>query len=137
MDRSKNTKASKNCHGPSYLIFHHLSSVICQLSSVLAMCSQVKPCFRPGKSLKRGTRYRWAWHKHSYETNKYSVFLETEAAFPYCNWSIKMDRIIWVGSTSVDIGPACVNNWQELGHLCFLSLCESRKFFQTKNNFFS
>ena len=47
------------------------------------------------------------------------MFLETEPAFPYCNWSIKMDRIIWVGSTSVDIGQAYVNNWQRLGRLPF------------------
>ena len=33
------------------------------------------------------------------------MFLEKEAAFLYCNWSIKMARIIWFGSTSVDIGP--------------------------------
>ena len=50
------------------------------------------------------------------ETNKLtSKFLETEAAFPYCNWSIKMARIIWFGSRSVDIGPAYVNNWKRLG----------------------
>ena len=64
----------------------------------------------------RGTRYCWAWHKHSFETNKLTMFLETEAAFSYCNWSIKMARIIWFGSTSVDIGPAYLNNWRRLGH---------------------
>ena len=47
------------------------------------------------------------------------MFLETEAAFPYCNWSIKMARIIWFGSTSVDIVPAYVNNWNRLGRLPF------------------
>ena len=31
------------------------------------------------------------------------MVLETEAAFPYFNWSIKMARIIWFGSASV--GP--------------------------------
>ena len=45
------------------------------------------------------------------------MFLDTEAAFPYCNWSIKMARIIWFGSTSVDIGPSYKNNWQRLGRL--------------------
>ena len=29
------------------------------------------------------------------------MFLETEASFPYCNWSTKMAGIIWLGSTSV------------------------------------
>ena len=47
------------------------------------------------------------------------MFPETEAAYPYCNWSIKMPRTIWVGSTSVDIGPAYVNNWKMLGHFPF------------------
>ena len=42
------------------------------------------------------------------------MFLETEATFPYCNWSIKMARIIGFGSTSV------VNSWQRLGRLPFL-----------------
>ena len=41
------------------------------------------------------------------------MFLETEAAFPYYNWSIKMARIIWFGLTSVEIvGLALVNSWQ-------------------------
>ena len=30
-----------------------------------------------------------------------------------------MDNIIWFGSTSVDIGPAYVNNWERLGRLPF------------------
>ena len=47
------------------------------------------------------------------------MFLETEAAFPYCNWSIKMSRTIWFGSTSGVKGPAYENNWQGLGHLSF------------------
>ena len=50
---------------------------------------------------------------------KFNMFLETEAAFPYCNWSIKISRIIWFGSTSVDIGPAYLNNWKRLAHLSF------------------
>ena len=57
------------------------------------------------------------------------MFLETEAALLYCNWSIKMARIIWYGSTSVKH----VNNWQRLGRLPFLSLCKSRKFLKTKH----
>ena len=56
---------------------------------------------------------------HSYETNKWPVLLETRAAFACCNWSIKMDRIVWVGSTSVDIGPPYVNNLKRLGSLPF------------------
>ena len=67
----------------------------------------------------RGTRYCWPWHKHSFETNKLTMFKETEADFIYCNWLIKMARIIWFGSTSVDIGPAYVNNWKRLGCLLF------------------
>ena len=47
---------------------------------------------------------------HSFKTNNLTMFLETEALFPCHNWSIKMDRIIWFGSTSVDIGSAYVNN---------------------------
>ena len=46
----------------------------------------------------------------SFETNNLTMFLETEAVFPCHNWSIKMARIIWFGSTSVDIGSAYVNN---------------------------
>ena len=38
---------------------------------------------------------------------KLTMFIETEAAFLYYNWSIKK-----FGSTSVDIGAANVNNWQ-------------------------
>ena len=34
---------------------------------------------------------------------KLTIFLVTEAAFPYCNWLMKMARIIWFGSISVDI----------------------------------
>ena len=45
--------------------------------------------------------------QHSFETNKLTML----AAFFYCNWSIKMARVIWFGSRSVDIGPAYVNNW--------------------------
>ena len=41
------------------------------------------------------------------------MFLETEATFLYCNWAIKMARIIGFGSTSV------VNSWQRLGRLPF------------------
>ena len=63
----------------------------------------------------RGTRYCWAWYKQSFETNKLTMFLETESAYPYCNWSIKMVRIIWLGPTSVDIGPAYVNHFKRLG----------------------
>ena len=50
---------------------------------------------------KRGTRYCWAWGQHSFETNKWTMLLETEAFFPYCNRSTKMAGIIWLGSTSV------------------------------------
>ena len=50
---------------------------------------------------------------------KLTMFQETEAAFPYCKWSIKISRIIWFGSTSVDIGPAYLNNWKRLGHISF------------------
>ena len=67
----------------------------------------------------RGTRYCWALRKHSFETIKWTMFLETEAAFPYCNWSIKMSRIIWFGSTSAEIGQAYVNSWQRYGCLPF------------------
>ena len=34
-----------------------------------------------------------------------TMFLETDVAFPYCNWSIKMAIIIWLDSISVDTGP--------------------------------
>ena len=78
--------------------------------------------------VQRGTRYCWAWGQHSFETNKWTMFLETEASFPYCNWSTKMAGIIWLGSTSVQH----VNNWQRLSRLPFLSLCKSRKFLETK-----
>ena len=30
---------------------------------------------------------------------------------PECDWSTKKPSIIWFGSTSVDIGRACMNNW--------------------------
>ena len=58
--------------------------------------------------------YCWAWRQHSFETNKLSMFLHTEAAF-LCNWSIKMNMIIRFGSTSVDTGPGDVNNWKRFG----------------------
>ena len=32
---------------------------------------------------------------------KLIMFLETEGAFPYCNWLIKMARVLWPGLTSV------------------------------------
>ena len=76
----------------------------------------------------RGTRYCWAWGHRRFETNKWAMFLETEASIPYCNWSTKMAGIIWFGSKSVQD----VNNWQRLSHLPFLSLCKSRKFLETK-----
>ena len=56
---------------------------------------------------------------HSYETNKWPVLLETRAAFAYCNWSMEMGRIFWVGSASVDKGPPYVNNLKRLGSLSF------------------
>ena len=58
------------------------------------------------------------------------MILDTEAAIPYCNWSIKMDKIIWFGSTSMNIGPAHGNNWHRLS--LFLGLCNNRKFPKTK-----
>ena len=64
-------------------------------------------------SHERGTRYCWAGGKNSFETNKWSMFLKTEATFPYCNCSIKLARSIGFGSTSV------VNRWQRLGCLPF------------------
>ena len=74
---------------------------------------QYKFCkFRSPKS-QRGTRYCWAWGKDSFETNRWTMFLETEATIPYCNWSIKLARSIGFGSTSV------VNGWQRLGRLSF------------------
>ena len=45
------------------------------------------------------------------------MFLLTKAAFPYCNWSIKIALII--GSTRFDNSPAYVNNGQRLGCLPF------------------
>ena len=67
----------------------------------------------------KGNKVLLSLHKHIFKTNKLTMFLQTEAAFPYCNWSIKKARIIWFGSTSVDIGPANVNNWKRLGWLPF------------------
>ena len=46
------------------------------------------------------------------------MFLETEVPFPYCNWSIKIARINWFGSTSVDIVPAYLNTGR--GKVVFL-----------------
>ena len=57
--------------------------------------------------LERGTRYCWAWHKQSYQTNKWTMFLETEASLPWCNWSIKIARIIWFGSRRFDMSSIC------------------------------
>ena len=76
--------------------------------------------------------YRWGLHLHSFETNKWTVFLEIEAAFPYCDWSIKKSRIIWLALTSVHIGKVRENNWHMKGCPCFLSLCKSWKFLKTK-----
>ena len=45
----------------------------------------------------RGTMYCWAWGKDSFETNNLTMFLKTEATFNYCNWSIKMAKIIGFG----------------------------------------
>ena len=59
---------------------------------------------------------------HSCETNKWTRFLETEAAFLCCNWLIKMARIIWFGSTSVDI------DLEKVRSSLFLRLCKNRKF---------
>ena len=62
------------------------------------------------------------------------MFLETEAAFPYCNWSIQMARIIWFGSTSMDIGQAYIKQKKmaQIRLFSFLSLCENMKFFEPK-----
>ena len=81
----------------------------------------------------RGTKYCWACGQCSFETNKWTMFLETEASFPYCNWSTKMVGIIWLGSTSVQH----VYNWQRFSRLPFLSLCKSRKFLETKTYYFN
>ena len=67
-----------------------------------------------------------------FETNKLTMFLETEAAFPYCNWSLKMTRNIWFGLTSVDIGQAYVNNWKRLGLLPFWVYVKLGKFLKLK-----
>ena len=62
------------------------------------------------------------------------MFVETEAAFPYCNWPINLARIIWLGSTSVDIGPAYVNNWQRLGRLPFCVYVKVGNLLKQKHN---
>ena len=62
------------------------------------------------------------------------MFLEAEAAFPYCNLSIKMAWIIWFGSTSVAIGPAYVKKKYWLSS--FLKLCKCKNFLKTKKIFF-
>ena len=45
-----------------------------------------------------------------FQTNKLNRFLDIEAAFPYCNRTIKKACVIGLGSTSVDIDAANVNN---------------------------
>ena len=70
----------------------------------------------------RGTRNCWAWRKYSFETNKWNMFLEAEATFPFCNWSIKMARIIWFGWTSVDIfSSSLFYIFFKLSWVCFIS----------------
>ena len=63
--------------------------------------SKITFCKRKGE---QGTAELGA--KTVLKKNKWTMFLETEATFPCCNWSIKMARIIGFGSTSV------VNSWQ-------------------------
>ena len=45
----------------------------------------------------------------SFETIKLTMFPETEAAFAYCNWSIKITRTFRFGSTRVD--RCLFNHW--------------------------
>ena len=83
--------------------FHFLLSYT--LSKTTIIMTQLKT--------QRETRYCWALGKGSFKTNKWTIFLQTEATFPYCNCLIKMARIVEFGSTSV------VNSRQRLGCLPF------------------
>ena len=97
----------------AFCITYFLSAVQC--SAVQCSAVHLQSVFNLCVTFaQRGTRFCWAWYKHNLETNKLTMFLETEAAFPYCNWSIKMARINWFCSTSFDIGPAYVNSWKRL-----------------------
>ena len=95
----------------------------CHPVSNICYCTQFCAC---NLVCARGTRYCWAWGKDSFETNKWTTFLETEVTFPYCNWSIKMARSIGFGSTSV------VNSWQRLGRLPFWVYVEVGNYFKQK-----
>ena len=48
------------------------------------------------------------------------MILDAEDAFPYCDWSIKMNKIIWFSSMSVDLGTVYGNNWHRLSLLPYL-----------------
>ena len=69
-------------------------------------------------------RYCWAWRKHSLKTNKWTMFLEAEVAFPYCNWSVKMSRNIWFGST---YRSSISKQMEEVMSSSFMSLSKRNK----------
>ena len=110
---------------PISCLTSNLPSIVVCINAVLLLVVQ-NDCSA------RGTRYCWAWGQHSFETNKWTIFLKTEASFPYWNWSTKMAGFIWLGSTSVQH----VNTGWRLSRLPFLSLCKNRKFLETKTYFF-
>ena len=84
----------------------------------------------------RDHMYCWSLHQHSFQTNKWILFLDTEAAFPYCNRSIKISLVIWCGSRCGKMIAEYVNNWQRSICLPFLSLCISMNFSKTITYFF-
>ena len=69
---------------------------------------------------------------YSFQTHKFHFFLESEAAFPYCNWS--MDLRYWMGYSNVDIVAEYVNNWQDYVFFILFSLCIGKKFLKTRKN---
>ena len=104
--------SKKNLKGLIYMDFHLSRSISGWQKPIVYSYFRLSSCSRPKVAAKRGTSYCWAWRKQSFETSKLTMFLETKAPLSYCNWSIKMARIIWFGSTNVDKSPAYVKNWQ-------------------------
>ena len=80
------------CHNLNFILFFFFTIWVFQFYHNFSFVT-----FWVFEFLTRGTRYCWASPKHSFETIEWTMFLETETALTYCNWSIKMSRIIWFG----------------------------------------
>ena len=76
--------------------------------------------------------YRWALHRRSFETNKWTVFLEIEAAFPIVIGQTKSPGSFGLAKqVFIMVKYKKITGRRKVVFICF-RLCKSLKFPKTK-----